>query len=80
MSTPLRACRPHLTAAQGPRVEQRAFLARTRYATARVGENSRAKSENPASRNIPRLRMSRFGQKLTFGEPLLAGSFLNEGV
>ena len=30
MSTPLRACRPRLTAAQGPRVEQRAILARTR--------------------------------------------------
>ncbi len=29
MSTPLRACRPRLTAAQGPRVEQRAILART---------------------------------------------------
>ena len=28
------ACRPRLTAAQGPRVEQRAILARTRYATA----------------------------------------------
>jgi len=28
------ACRPHLTAAQGPRVEQRAILARTRCATA----------------------------------------------
>ena len=27
------ACRPQLTAAQGPRVEQRAILARTRYAT-----------------------------------------------
>ena len=27
------ACRPRLTAAQGPRVEQRAILARTRYAT-----------------------------------------------
>jgi len=30
---PLRACRPQLTAAQGP-VEQRAILARTRCATA----------------------------------------------
>jgi len=29
MSTPLRACRPRLTAAQGPRVEQRAIVART---------------------------------------------------
>jgi hypothetical protein len=28
------ACRPRLTAAQGPRVEQRAILVRTRYATA----------------------------------------------
>jgi hypothetical protein len=28
------ACRPRLTAAQGPRVEQRAILARTRYAIA----------------------------------------------
>ena len=28
------ACRPRLTAAQGPRVEQRAILARTRCATA----------------------------------------------
>src|SRR5690348_1139003 len=28
------ACRPRLTAAQGPRVEQRAILARVRYATA----------------------------------------------
>ena len=28
------ACRPRLTAAQGPRVEQRSILARTRYATA----------------------------------------------
>ena len=27
---PLRACRPQLTAAQGPRVEQRAIVARTR--------------------------------------------------
>src|SRR6185312_15881116 len=32
--SPCGACRPHLTAAQGPRVEQRAILARTRYATA----------------------------------------------
>jgi len=29
MPTPLRACRPRLTAAQGPRVEQRAIVART---------------------------------------------------
>jgi len=28
------ACRPRLTAAQGPRVERRAILARTQYATA----------------------------------------------
>ena len=29
LSIPLRACRPRLTAAQGPRVEQRAVVART---------------------------------------------------
>ncbi len=34
MSTPLQACRPHLTAAQGPQVERRAILTRTRCATA----------------------------------------------
>ena len=32
--SPCGACRPHLTAAQGPRVEQRTILARTRCATA----------------------------------------------
>jgi len=30
MPMPLRACRPQLTAAQGPQVEQRAIVARTR--------------------------------------------------
>jgi hypothetical protein len=32
--SPSGPCRPRLTAAQGPRVEQRAILARTRCATA----------------------------------------------
>ena len=44
MSTPLRACRPRLTAAQGPRVEQRAILARTLQrsrSSANASEHSR---------------------------------------
>ncbi len=50
MSTPLRACRPHLAAAQGPRVEQRIILARTRCATAARCRVLR--SENPPSCGI----------------------------
>ncbi len=38
------ACRPRLTAAQGPRVEQRAILARTRYATAARLQEQKASS------------------------------------
>ncbi|MHB1057766.1 MAG: hypothetical protein ACYC0F_07785, partial [Rhodanobacter sp.] len=34
------ACRPRLTAAQGPRVEQRAILARTRWKTEKRNSNS----------------------------------------
>ena len=34
MSIPLRACRPRLTAAQGPRIERARVLRATRYAAA----------------------------------------------
>jgi len=40
------ACRPRLTAAQGPRVERRAILARTRWKAERHGSNSSSNSEN----------------------------------
>ena len=42
------ACRPRLTAAQGPRVEQRAILARTRCATA-----ARRREPKSREREIP---------------------------
>jgi hypothetical protein len=54
------ACRPRLTAAQGPRVEQRAILARTRCATAaRLRERGAAGKGNVFYRpgaDIQRLR------------------------
>ena len=54
MSTPLRACRPRLTAAQGPRVEQRAILARTRCATAlRLREPKSQEQEIPLCAGLP---------------------------
>gem|GEM_PF-4026052 len=47
MSTPLRACRPRLTAAQGPRVEQRAILARIRCARC-AGERAKLETVRPS--------------------------------
>jgi hypothetical protein len=40
------ACRPQLTAAQGPRVEQRAILARTRWKAERLESNSNSTNES----------------------------------
>ena len=50
MSTPAaRPCRPRLTAAQGPRVERRAILARTR-------DGARAKAKAATSTVLPERR------------------------
>jgi len=63
------ACRPQLTAAQGPRVEQRAILARTRCATAArlrergvaaKGTSSIGKNGRPAQQ----IRRYRIGSEL----------------
>ena len=60
MSTPLRACRPRLTAAQGPRVEQRAILARTlqkSQSRAKASEHGRGYEQacrHPSKTNTPR--------------------------
>jgi hypothetical protein len=55
MSTPLRACRPRLTAAQGPRVEQRASMPALGAQPLR-GYESKSDRHNKAKRRKPKAK------------------------
>jgi hypothetical protein len=61
------ACRPRLTAAQGPRVERRAILVRTRCATAtRLRERGAARKGNVFYHRSRAARHSAVGSNLSY--------------
>ncbi len=64
---PLRGLSPHLTAAQGPRVEQRAILARTRCATAARLREQKASSSGRSFDRGGSLLSASFGDSVCAG-------------
>ncbi|AND67651.1 hypothetical protein ATSB10_01970 [Dyella thiooxydans] len=66
------ACRPHLTAAQGPRVGQRAILARTRWKAERLKSqsNSKATAKRCFAVALALLRSVRWGRAALSGAPM----------
>ena len=72
------ACRPRLTAAQGPRVEQRAILARTRWKAEKLGSNSNSAHKSGGEAQLcccsavapASLRSARWMRAALLGPPL----------